>query len=203
MGSPINRELPFWGASPMALYCSLARLLVLLTGTTCVLVNATAEAASAQDCLDGCDAVDESGLLPVVMLQKAKARTTGALTEDPSAESTEEVPGSVYYLYTYGAPGSASPGLSDRQKPGGCFSGLRAWTSQSGRFFNWVDVVSIITNVVGLRHPYMNAIDFNVDDPVNSQRLHCSPEITRLPNRGTPSWSLHSASLYRNGEGRE
>eukprot|EP00931_Biecheleriopsis_adriatica_P043440 TRINITY_DN24840_c0_g1_i1.p1 TRINITY_DN24840_c0_g1~~TRINITY_DN24840_c0_g1_i1.p1 ORF type:complete len:378 (+),score=42.92 TRINITY_DN24840_c0_g1_i1:75-1208(+) len=175
----------------MTFYCSLVQLI----GATCVLAYATPETPAAQDCTEGCDADDESGLLQSLQVT-AKARTTGALMEDPSAESTEEVPGSVYYLLTYGAPGSASPGLSDRQKPDGCFSGLRAWTSQSGRFLSWVDFAPFITHIVGLRHPRVNAIDFNVDEPVNSQRFDCSPELTRLPNRGTPSIELHRASLY-------
>jgi len=179
---------------PLALnHCTSLRAVVFFVASS-ILVST----ASAQGFLGH---VDKSRLLQTPRAGGV-AGTTRVLAEDNvSMHSMEEKipdekPGSVDFLYTFGAAGSASPGLSDRTRPGGCFGGWRAWTSQSRGPFNFVDFASWITGTVGLRHPRMAAINFNVNDIEQSERLECSPALTRLPSSGIPSNELHATELY-------
>jgi len=71
--------------------------------------------------------------------------------------------GTVDALYTYGAPGSASPGFLNPLDADGVFPGERAW---AGRLYlnltGTADLVPQVTHVLGYRHPMMDSVEMDV-----------------------------------------
>jgi len=87
---------------------------------------------------------------------------------------TSKSVGRVDALYTYGAPGAASPGFLNPLRGDGCFPGERAW---AGRLYlnlsGTADAVPQITHVLGYRHPMMSSTEYDVRGGYTVRRSAC------------------------------
>merc|ERR1719195_1763107 len=90
------------------------------------------------------------------------------------ARLSKKAAGRVDSLYTYGAPGSASPGFLNPNRGDGCFPGERAW---AGRIYlnltGTADAVPQITHVLGYRHPMMSSVEYDVRNGYTIRRSAC------------------------------
>jgi len=100
-------------------------------------------------------------------------------------------PGEIDYLYTFGAPGCASPGLQHWTNADGVFPGMRSWTRN---IIGVVDICASITSTVWLWHPMMDAESIRIGgEPV----LYLSSlETTKQPSQLTNSVLLHMPWEY-------
>lgn len=107
--------------------------------------------------------------------------------------------GIVDEVYTFGAPGSASPGLKN-QRPGAtrCFPGLRIWLSEGedGWFMQkWIDFVPRLTNLRNWWHPQMATGELSADRKGDDFEP-CSDGEMYQPNSNSLSDNLHFQAKY-------
>jgi hypothetical protein len=103
-------------------------------------------------------------------------------------------PGMVDALFTFGAPGSATPALENHRDNNKCFPGFRLWNMHKRAWGEQVDIVPPLAGVVGYKHPYMDSIELEVGKGKHTMHK-CSEEMTEGPN-GVGLISLHEPELY-------
>lgn len=107
--------------------------------------------------------------------------------------------GKVDMLYTYGAPGSASPSLRNPHHRNGCFPGMRTWSGR--RYLNLTgtsDAVPQVTWTLGYRHAWMDSYDFDVRDQGTVRKTTCSQEAEYEPRGRVIDPILHARTWYVN-----
>ena len=98
--------------------------------------------------------------------------------------------GTVDSLYTFGAPGTASPGLTHSTTKDGCFPGARVTTQRTKGTGTWTDPITWVTNAVWLWNPKVDLYILDVDDPSKDQIVSCkTPGVQQMP-RAPGSWRL-------------
>ena len=98
--------------------------------------------------------------------------------------------GTVDSLYTFGAPGTASPGLTHSTTKDGCFPGARVTTQRTKGTGTWTDPITWVTNAVWLWNPKVDLYILDVDDPSKDQIVSCkTPDVQQMP-RAPGSWRL-------------
>jgi len=117
----------------------------------------------------------------------------------PAAASLSSVgePGTVDFVYTFGAPGSASPGLQNQRGDNPCFPGVRIWQTTPGTFWGkWLDVVARIGNAIFYYHPWMPGQE--LDDSRNRKwDFPCNRDMTYKPDDAlSTSVNLHQQERY-------
>ena len=105
-----------------------------------------------------------------------------SLLQSHAPHTADGAPGTVDGLFTFGAPGSASPGLVNRGRPDGCFPGARVVTQNSTEQGLVTDPVAWITNRVFLWQPRNDLYLLDVEDPSKDRFFKCSdPGVEALP----------------------
>jgi len=117
-------------------------------------------------------------------------------------KAAEGEPGQVDYLFTLGAPGTASPALQNRRGSSPCFKGFRVWLSNENVLFpDTVDWCTQVANIKGLHHAWMPSMNINIDGDEGHERQDrpCNLEETWQPDMdwGT-SLELHWRGYYIN-----
>lgn len=129
-----------------------------------------------------------------------QALATSAIMLGPASEAVAAVgePGQVDFLYNFGAPGSASPGLQNQRGSSSCFPGLRIYQSEPGTLWGkWLDIVARVANAASYWHPWMPSMEMDVSSRTRHWKFGCSLEQTYRPNEAlSTSISLHGAELY-------
>ncbi|CAE7547032.1 unnamed protein product [Symbiodinium necroappetens] len=109
-------------------------------------------------------------------------------------------PGTVDGLYTFGAPGSASPGFELRSADGGCFPGARVVTLRTEGEMEQTDPIAWLASRVSLWHPRMDLYLLDVDDPSKDRYYPCTlSNVQHWPNSTwlvRADWSLHSGTYF-------
>lgn len=110
-----------------------------------------------------------------------------------------KIAGKVDYVFTWGAPGTGSPGLRPRQ--GTCFPGTRAWAFTNVRFRQQRnDPVAFIANGNWFWHSPMDTLQLHDEDPSRDVLTPCDPSQTRQPPwEFTPPWDfdLHLGTVLK------
>jgi len=139
--------------------------------------------------------------------QKAEAQTrprrelaTSALMLGPASEAVAAAgePGQVDFVFNFGAPGSASPGLQNQRGSDPCFPGLRVYQSEPGSLWGkWLDVVTAVANAASFWHPWVPSLEMDVTSETRAWDFGCNLERTFQPDSiSSGSSALHSAELY-------
>jgi len=114
------------------------------------------------------------------------------------ASETTRSAGKVDMLYTYGAPGPASPSLRNARNSNGCFPGIRAWAGRGYGPTGTSDAVPQITWPLGYRHNWMTSEDFDVRGDYTVRRTTCSQESEYEPRTRVTDPVLHLRTYYVN-----
>jgi len=114
--------------------------------------------------------------------------------------AAEGEPGNVDYLFTIGAPGTASPPLQNRRGNNPCFEGFRVYLTNEHRFFrDTADLVAQLGNLKGLWHAWYPSMNINVDGDEGYEREDrpCNLDETWQPSFDWGSSPLlHPRSRY-------
>jgi len=116
-------------------------------------------------------------------------------TSDTETDSSR---GKVDLLYTYGAPGPASPSLRNSLRSDGCFPGVRAWAGRGYGFTGTSDAVPQVTWSLGYRHNWMTSEDFDVRGDYEIRTKTCSQESEYEPRTRVVDAILHLRTYYIN-----
>ena len=103
-------------------------------------------------------------------------------------------------LYTFGAPGSASPGFVLTSADGGCFPGARVVTLRTRGESEQTDPITWVASMVSLWHPRMDLYLLDVDDPSKDRYYPCTlSNVQHWPNSTwmvRAEFSLHSGTYF-------
>jgi len=125
-------------------------------------------------------------------------RVTKRRATDQQPADREDV---VDAIYTFGAPGTASPGLVNQRTKSGCFNGLRTYQSQPGSFFGkFMDPVAFITNPISYWHSKLAAREVDTRNPGKYPIRQCTDvNVSYVPLSfldGTGNTNMHIAEKY-------
>jgi len=112
--------------------------------------------------------------------------------------------GAVDAIYTFGAPGVASPAIANQRTQSGCWNGLRVYLSQErlafGQWYgDYVDPVPSGTNYAEYWHSKMPARQVDTKKLDLYKTMECTaPGVTEQPPAfpGTPNANLHLSARY-------
>lgn len=129
----------------------------------------------------------------------ALAATSTAFRVKPArrGNATSGAAGMVDGLFTYGAPGTSSPGIKNPRRSDGCFPGQRFWTTRPQWFGLEVDTVVPIAGVIGFRHAKMEGVDLNdKQKTVSIKKCDSSTDYLMDYPVGLPKTELHDTERY-------
>jgi len=129
-----------------------------------------------------------------VVIAVTWAVTCGAFRVKPSRRGNATSAGMVDGLFTYGAPGTSSPGMRNPRRSDGCFPGKRFWTTRPQWFGLEVDTVVPLSGVIGFRHAKMDGVDLN-DKKKTYSIKRCEDYLMDYPV-GLPKTELHDRERY-------
>jgi len=103
-------------------------------------------------------------------------------------------PGEVDFIYTFGTPGTGSPGLKNMRGPSPCFNGLRTWRTRDG----YNDAGAVATSPIGYVHGAMDteSIPLDKSEPVATLCDDATGNNTITEPTTWPRWSLHHVDDY-------
>jgi len=120
----------------------------------------------------------------------------------PALAQLQRDQGTVSELFTYGAPGTASPQLRNGASEDGCFPGIRVYNENRSPgifwgYFTKSDPVSFITNAIGYAHARMEAVTLREWMRGDPAHFKCSGENQWWPSADAWLWaSGHYTETY-------
>lgn len=130
-------------------------------------------------------------------LRKQRQNKSSASADVDDGASAESSAPMVDGLFTFGAPGVASPGIKNPRSSDGCFPGIRSWSWWQAGFPSYgsaIDTVVPIAGLVGFRHNWMEGAELDI----SKKRVRyndCNERLTREPRGSTQAW-LHDGDIY-------
>lgn len=104
--------------------------------------------------------------------------------------------GEVHGLFTFGAPASTDPSMTNYRCPTGCFPGFRTYNMRGATDLAAIDLVVPVTGAAGFDHPFMDGLELNTKSGA-AESFKCSKETTKRPSGGRRKRvSLHDTALY-------
>lgn len=136
--------------------------------------------------------------IAVVALLAASTRALRRGSRRAGTTENHTQAGRIHRLYSFGSPGSASPGFTNPHDPRGCFPGMRAWTGRGyfGGGTGTSDIAPQLTWKNGFRHPMMDAVEMDVRGEMTVSTKACSVEAEMEPRNRLIDPVLHLRSYY-------
>lgn len=113
--------------------------------------------------------------------------------------------GTVEGVWTYGAPGPASPGfvrpVNGSYQVVDCFPGVRAWNAAARvEDYIWtVDAAAMVTGAVGYEHSMMSTLELDISQPdvrdIRFLETACATKTQHTP-AAVPEPTLHMKTTY-------